>query len=69
MPVFPPIPLIRKKIIINKLKQCGAVTPETAKTFAQAGIPNPDAFARITQKLVENATIYKTADGRFYLPK
>lgn len=68
MPVLPPIPLIRKNIIIRKLKQCGACSPQSAKTFAEAGIPNPEAFNRITEKLVANGTICKTNNERFFLP-
>ena len=67
MAFFPPIPLIRRNIIISKLKSCGATSAETAKTFAEAGIFNPHGFKRITDKLVERNIIHKTADGKYYI--
>ncbi len=69
MPIFPPIPLIRKNLIINKLTKCGAFSPETAKTLDQAGVFNPHAFGRITDKLVQKGAIHQTPDGKYYLPK
>ncbi len=44
MAFFPPIPLIRKKLIIKKLTECNAFSEETAKTFSEAGIINPNGF-------------------------
>lgn len=34
-------PLIRRNDGICKLRKCGALSPETAVTFQQAGIINP----------------------------
>ena len=34
MAFFPPIPLIRKNIIVKQLLSCGATSEETAKTLA-----------------------------------
>ena len=53
MAFFPPIPLIRRNVIIKRLKKCGANSPETAKTFAEAGILNPNLFSPVTEKLVK----------------
>ncbi len=36
MAFFPPIPLIRKNLIIKKLTECNAFSEETAKTFVEA---------------------------------
>ena len=69
MAFFPPIPLIRKKQIIKKLKEKNAYSEERAKTFEEAGIINPKAFKRITDKLVKNKIINKTDDNRYYLNK
>ena len=67
MAFFPPIPLIRKKAVLEKLKACGATSEETAKTLAEAGVINPDGFRRITQRLVETGCIHRTPDGRYYV--
>ncbi|MBR5288776.1 MAG: hypothetical protein IKU34_09355 [Clostridia bacterium] len=67
MAFFPPIPLIRRNVIIKKLKACGATSVETAKTLTEAGVINPNGFKRITDKLVETNVIHKTVDGKYYL--
>ena len=38
MAFFPPIPLIRRNVIIRKLKASGATSEETAKTLIEAGV-------------------------------
>ena len=65
MAFFPPIALIRRNHIVKKLKACGAVSEETAKTLAEAGIVNPDGFRRITDRLISSGVIHRTADGRY----
>ncbi len=67
MAFFPPIPLIRRNVIIKKLKACGATSQETAKTLAEAGVINPSGFQRMTDKLVETKIIHQTADGKYYI--
>ncbi|MCR5263269.1 MAG: hypothetical protein K6D94_05305 [Clostridiales bacterium] len=67
MAFFPPIPLIRRNLIIRKLRACGATSEQTARTLAEAGVLNPDGFRRITERLVDNGTIRRTADGRYYV--
>ena len=67
MAFFPPVPLIRRNVILKKLKACGATSAETAKTLAEAGVINPNGFKRITDKLVETNVIHKTADEKFYI--
>lgn len=69
MPFFPPIPLIRKKLIIKKLTNCNAFSEDTAKTFAEAGIINPNAFSKINDKLVRDKILFKTQDNKYYLKK
>jgi len=64
---FPPIPLIRRNMIVRKLRKCGAVSAETAKTFAEAGVINPNGFKHITDVLIKRGTIKKTADGKYYI--
>ncbi len=67
MAFFPPVPLIRRNIIVKSLSNCGAVSERTAKTFAEAGIINPGGFKRITEMLVKRGTIHRTTDGRYYV--
>lgn len=67
MAFFPPIPLIRRNVIIRKMKACGATSAETAKTLVEAGVINPNGFKRITDMLVETNVIHKTVDEKYYL--
>ena len=67
MAFFPPIPLIRRYVIIKRLKESGACSPETAKTFAEAGVINPNAFSRITEKLIKQGVVHRTANGKYYV--
>lgn len=67
MAFFPPVPLIRRNMILKRLRSCGAVSEQTAKTFAEAGIINPNGFKRITENLVKRGTIRRTSDSRYYV--
>lgn len=67
MAFFPPIPLIRRNVILKSLRACGAVSEETAKTLAEAGVINPNGFKRITDTLVRSGVIHRTLDGRYYV--
>ena len=69
MAFFPPIPLIRKKLIIKKLTECNAFSEENAKTFSEAGIINPNGFNKVTEKLIKQKILVKTKDGKYYLNK
>lgn len=59
--------LLRKKLIIKKLQQSGAVSEATAKTLEEAGVFNPNAFPRVTERLVEQNILAKTITGKYYL--
>lgn len=67
MIVVPPLPLIRRNAIIKKLRNCGAVSAETAKTLAEAGLINPDIMPGVTERMIKKGIIKKTADGRYYI--
>ena len=67
MAFFPPIPLIRKNVIVKRLLSCGATSEEAAKTLAEAGVINPNGFKRITDRLVKMGSIHKTSDGKYYV--
>lgn len=69
MAFFPPIPLIRKKLIIKKLAECGAFSEETSKTFVEAGIINPNGFDKVNERLIRQNILVKTKDGKYYLNK
>lgn len=59
-------PLIRRNYVIRKLRKCGALSPETAVTFQQAGIFNPNGFRRVTRMMVRRGLLGQVED-RFYL--
>lgn len=59
-------PLIRRNYVIRKLRKCGALSPETAVTFQQAGIINPNGFRRVTRMMVRRGLLGQVED-RFYL--
>lgn len=67
MAFFTPVLLLRRKVIVKRLKACGAVSEKTAKTLYEAGVVNPDAFKRFTDKLVETGAIHMTSDGKYYV--
>ena len=54
-------------MIVDALERCGARTPETAKTLAEAGMENPDLFEEYTEKLVLYEVLCRTPDGKYYL--
>lgn len=64
---FAAIPIIRKKHIIDKLLQAGAIFPATAKTLAEAGVINAEAFRMITKRLVKRGIIVSAGNGRYWL--
>ena len=63
---FPPVPLIRKRMIMKKMRMCGAVSPETARTPEEAGF-YPGVFPMIINVMIRRGDIAVTQDGRFYL--
>ena len=67
MAFFPPIPLIRKKVIVKQLRACGATSESTAKSLEEADVINPNGFKRITDRLVKSGVIYKTHDNKYYV--
>ena len=67
MAFIPPIPLIRKNLILKRLKECGAVSYDTAKTLAEANVLNPNGFRPVTNRMVEQGVLGKTSDGKYYV--
>ncbi len=68
MAFVPPVRLIRRNIIVKRLGACSAASMETAKALAEAKVLNPHGFQPITNKLVKDGIICKTANGRYYIP-
>ena len=67
MAFISPIPLIRKNLILKRIKECGAVSYDTAKTLAEANVLNPNGFKPVTNRMVEQGVLGKTSDGKYYL--
>lgn len=64
---FPPIPLIRRNVIIKKLKAHGAVSEKTAVRLEDTGIPFPHGFRPITTRMLRQGILHRTQDGRYYI--
>ena len=67
MAFIPSIPLIRKKRIIKNSERAVQYPKKRQKTLADASVINPNAFARLTEKMLREGSISKTAYERFYL--
>ena len=65
----PPVLLMRKRMIIKRLTECGAFSEESAVTFKDAGVFNPNAFSRLTKIMEKRNILTQTKDGKYYLNK
>lgn len=63
----PPAFLLRQKMILKKLKDCGAISEESAKTLEEAGVFNPKAFPKATEDLVNKKKLAKAQAQKYYL--
>ena len=63
LPVF----MLRQKRILKKLRDCGAVSEDSAKTLEEAGIFNPDAFPKVLEDLVNRKILIRTTSQKYYL--
>ena len=61
--------MLRRKMIIRKLSECGAFSEESAVTLKDAGIFNPNAFKRLTKIMEKRNILTQTTDGKYYLNK
>ena len=57
---------LRREMIVEALKKCGAVNEETAKTLTEAGVENPAQFMGSVEMMIASGVIHKTKDGRYY---
>jgi len=62
-----PALLMRKRIILKKLEQNGAISEETAKTLEEIGVFNPNAFSKLNDKLVKDKILIRTKTDKYYL--
>ena len=63
LPVF----ILRQKRILQKLRDCRAISEESAKTLEEAGIFNPGAFPRVLEDLVNRNILVRTASQKYYI--
>lgn len=59
--------MLRQKMILQKIKDCGAISEETAVTLEEAGVFNPNAFSKVTEDLVNKNKLVKTKDQKYFL--
>ena len=62
-----PALLMRKRIILKKLEQNGAISEGTAKTLEEIGVFNPNAFSKLNDKLVKDKILIRTKTDKYYL--
>ena len=62
-----PALLMRKRIVLKKLEQNGAISEETAKTLEEIGVFNPNAFSKLNDKLVKDKILIRTKTDKYYL--
>ena len=62
-----PALLMRKRIILKKLEQNGAISEETAKTLEEIGVFNPNAFSKLNDKLVKDKILIRAKTDKYYL--
>ena len=58
---------LRRKLILQALREAGAVGPESAKAMSETELVNPDDFQEYTMQLVNLGVIHRTPDGKYYV--
>jgi len=48
-----PALLLRRRMMIQRLKECGAVSEESAVTLKEDRVLYPNAFPKLTQNLID----------------
>ena len=59
--------MLRQKMILQKLRECQAVSKENAKTLEDVGVFNPNAFPKVTEDLVDKGKLIRTESQKFYV--
>ena len=62
-----PIFTLRQKMILQKYRDCGAISEESSKTLEEAGKFNPNAFPKVTEDLVNQKKLIRTESQKYYL--
>ena len=57
---------LRRKLILQALREAGAVGQESAKALSETDLVNPDDFQEYTTQLVSLGVIHRTPDGKYY---
>ena len=57
---------LRRKLILQALREAGAVGPESAKALPETNLVNPDDFQEYTTQLLNLGVIHRTPDGKYY---
>ena len=60
---------MRRKLIIQALRDAGATRPEAAVRLSETNLVNPGSFQEYTKQLVDLGAIRKTSDGKYYVEK
>lgn len=58
--------MLRQKMILQKLRECQAVSKENAKTLEEVGV-NLNAFPKVTEDLVDKGKLIRTESQKFYV--
>lgn len=58
---------LRRKLILQALREAGAVGPESAKLLSETDLMNPNDFQEYTMQLVNLGVIHRTPDGKYYV--
>ncbi|HIZ55187.1 MAG TPA: hypothetical protein H9671_03165 [Firmicutes bacterium] len=63
---FPAL-MLSQKMILEKFRDCGAISKESAKTLKEAGVFNPNAFPKAREDLVNRKKLMRTESQKYHL--
>lgn len=58
---------LRRRLILNALKENGATSPENARTLEEANVIHPGDFKDFTRQLVDLGVIRRTQEGKYWV--
>ena len=59
--------MLRQKMILQKFRDCGAISEGSAKTLEEAGVFNSNAFPKVTEDLLSKKKLVRTESQKYYL--